>query len=458
MNRFVPRVYSFAFALSLCWVSVAVSAQEVALSSWNDRDAKASLVKFVDSVTNPASDQFVPEADRIAVFDNDGTLWPENPLPFQLFFALDELKRLAPQHPEWKDDKYLAAALNGDMDVIKADVKAGLIAILNATHAGMTATEFKERVADWIKQAKHARFERRYADLAYQPMLEVLDYLRANGFKTYIVSGGGLDFMRVWAEEVYGIPPEQIIGSQGGVTFQIKDGVSEIVKTGQLDFVDDKEGKPVGIYRQIGRRPILAFGNSDGDKQMLEWTTLGHTPSLGLLVHHTDGEREYAYDRHPKSSGKLDVALDQAAGKNWVLVDMAKDWKAVFSNSKEKNAVTIDAIVGPTWTLMSINGENVVDQSNASMIIGAGGKVAGNAGVNRFSGTAEIGGNKISFGPLLTTRRAGPPALMAQESMFLKAMSDVVAMKMAVDGTLNLVDANEVAVLAFAANRGESKN
>jgi heat shock protein HslJ len=457
MNRFVPRVYSFALALSLCWISVGVSAQEASLSSWHDRDAKAALVKFVDSVTDPASDQFVAEADRIAVFDNDGTLWPENPLPFQMFFALDELKRLAPQHPEWKDDKFLAAALNGDLDVIKADVKAGLIAILSATHGGMASTEFKKRVADWFKQAKHARFERRYADLAYQPMLEVLDYLRANGFKTYIVSGGGADFMRVWAEEVYGIPPEQVIGSQGGVTFQIKDGVSEIVKTVQLDFVDDKDGKPVGIYRQIGKRPILAFGNSDGDKQMLEWTTLGHAPSLGLLVHHTDGEREYEYDRHPKSSGKLDVALDQAADRGWVLVDMAEDWKTVFSNLKETNAVTLDAIVGPTWTLVSINGENVVDQSNASMILGAGGKVAGNAGVNRFSGTAEIEGNQISFGPLVTTRRAGPPALMAQESMFLKAMSEVVAMQLAVDGTLKLVNANDVAILTFAANRGEFK-
>ena len=257
MNRFVLCVYLFTFAMSLCWLPVSLSAQEIALSSWNDRAAKASLVKFVESVTDPANDQFVAEADRIAVFDNDGTLWPENPLPFQLFFALDELKRLAPQHPEWRDDKFLAAALDGDIDVIKADVKAGLIAILSATHAGMTSIEFKQRVADWIEQAKHPKFERRYADLAYQPMLEVLDYLRANGFKTYIVSGGGVDFMRVWAEEVYGIPPEQIIGSQGGIAFQIKGGVSEMVKKAQLDFKDDKEGKPVGIYRQIGRRPVL---------------------------------------------------------------------------------------------------------------------------------------------------------------------------------------------------------
>jgi heat shock protein HslJ len=452
MNRFVLCVYLFTFAMSLCWLPVSLSAQEIALSSWNDRAAKASLVKFVESVTDPANDQFVAEADRIAVFDNDGTLWPENPLPFQLFFALDELKRLAPQHPEWRDDKFLAAALDGDMDVIKADVKAGLIAILSATHAGMTSIEFKQRVADWIEQAKHPKFERRYADLAYQPMLEVLDYLRANGFKTYIVSGGGVDFMRVWAEEVYGIPPEQIIGSQGGIAFQIKGGVSEMVKKAQLDFKDDKEGKPVGIYRQIGRRPVLAFGNSDGDKEMLEWTTLGHEPSLGLIVHHTDGEREYAYDRHPQSSGKLDIAMDQAAENNWVLVDMAQDWKAVFADSKENRAVTLEAIVGPTWTLVSIDGKKVVDQSTASMILGAGGKVAGNTGVNRFSGTADIKGNEISFGPLATTRRGGPPVLMAQESMFLKAMSDVVAMNLANDGALNLVNASGEVVLQFAVN------
>ncbi|MGI9468822.1 MAG: META domain-containing protein [Rubripirellula sp.] len=457
MNRVAPRLCLLTFALSLGWVCVSVSAQEVVLSSWNDRDAKASLVNFVESVTDPASDQFVAKADRIAVFDNDGTLWPENPLPFQLFFALDELKRLAPEHPEWKDDKFLAAALNDDMDVIKADVKAGLLAILSATHAGMTTTDFDKRVADWIKQAKHARFDRRYADLAYQPMLEVLDYLRANGFKTYIVSGGGVNFMRVWSEDVYGIPPEQIIGSRVGLAFQVKDGVSEIVKKAELEFVDDKEWKPIGIYQQIGKRPILAFGNSDGDKQMLEWTTLGHAPSLGLLVHHTDGEREYEYDRHPKSSGKLDVALDQAAERKWVLVDMAKDWKSVFSNSKKNNAVTLDAIIGPTWTLASINGKKVSEQSTASMILGDGGKVAGNTGVNRFSGKAEIKGNKISFGPLATTRRAGAPALMAQESMFLKAMSNVVAMKLGANGTLDLVNANDVIILTFAPNRGDSK-
>lgn len=456
MKRISLRVYCFAIVLGIGF-SASVSAQEIALESWNDGNAKASLVKFVESVTDPANDHFVEPADRIAVFDNDGTLWPENPLPFQLFFALDELKRLAPQHPEWRDDKFLAAALDSDMDVIKADLKAGLIAILAATHAGVTSTEFSKRVADWISEAKHTRFKRRYADLGYQPMLEVLDYLRANDFKTYIVSGGGADFMRVWAEDIYGIPPEQVIGSTGGVSFRVVNGVAEILKEPKLDFIDDKEGKPIGIHRQIGKRPILAFGNSDGDKQMLEWTTLGQTPSLGLIVHHTDGEREYAYDRHPQSSGKLDTALDEAAGNGWVLVDMGKDWKTVFADSEESSAVNVDSIIGPTWTLASINGTKVAKDANVSLIFGAGGKVAGNTGVNRFSGKVEIADDKISFGPLATTRRGGPPALMAQEAMFLKAMSDVVAMKLPANGTLALVNDKGVVILEFAANRGDSK-
>jgi len=457
MNRFSSRLVLFSFIVNLCCCAGYLSAQEVALRSWNEGDAKASLVKFVESVTNPASDDFVKPDDRVAVFDNDGTLWPENPLPFQMFFALDEVKRLAPQHPEWRGDKFLAAALDGDMDVIKADLKAGLIAILSVTHGGMTSTEFNKRVADWISQAKHPRFEKRYADLGYQPMLEVLEYLRANGFKTYIVSGGGVDFMRVWVEEVYGIPPQQVIGSQGAVEFQVKNGVAEIIKKPQLDFLDDKEGKPLGIHRQIGKRPIIAFGNSDGDKQMLEWSTLGHTPGLGVIIHHTDAEREYAYDRHPTSSGKLDIALDEAAGNDWVLVDMAKDWKTVFADSKEGDAVTLDAIIGPTWTLTAINGKKVAKEATASLTLGSGGKVAGNTSVNRFSGKVEIANDKISFGPLATTRRAGPPALMAQEAMFLKAMSEVVAMKLAANGTLALVNDKGVVILEFAANRGESR-
>jgi len=456
MNRSALCVNSVLFVLSLCCLPLSLSAKELPLGSWADREAKASLIEFVESVTDPASEEFVVEPDRIAVFDNDGTLWPENPLPFQLFFALDELKRLAPQHPEWKDNEFLAAALSGDMDVLKADLKSGLIAILSATHAGMTTADFQERVTNWMKQAKHAKYQRPYSELAYLPMLELLSYLRANGFKTYIVSGGGIDFMRAWAEGVYGIPPQQVIGSQGGVVFQINDGVAQIVKQGQLDFLDDKEGKPIGIYRQIGKRPILAFGNSDGDKQMLEWTTLGPSPGLGLIVHHTDAEREYAYDRHPKSSGKLDVALDEAAGKGWVLVDMAKDWKTVFSGSKEKIDMTLDSIIGPTWMLETIKGQKVVDQSNTSMIFGAGGKVAGNSGVNRYSGTVTMSANAISFGPLATTRRAGPPALMAQESKFLKAMSEATSMKLAADGMLTLSDDRDAPVLRFSANRADA--
>ena len=456
MNRFAPRLCCPLFFLCIWLVPPHLWGQNVPLNSWADRKAKAAIIDFVESVTDPTSEQFVAKADRIAVFDNDGTLWPENPLPFQLCFALDELKRLAPQNPEWKNNETLAAAINGDMDVIKADLQSGLIAILGATHAGMTTVEFRKRVTTWMKQAKHVRYQRRYADLAYQPMLEVLSYLQAKGFRTYIVSGGGIDFMRAWAEDVYGIPPEQVIGSQGGAVYRVNDGVAQIVKQGQLDFLDDKEGKPIGIYRQIGKRPILAFGNSDGDRQMLEWTTLGRSPGLGVIVHHTDAEREYAYDRQPKSSGKLDVALKEAAREGWVVVDMAKDWKTVFFDTEVNSKMSFDSIAGPTWILETIDGKDVVDQSVTTMIIGAGGKVAGNTGVNRYSGTAEINGSKISFGPLATTRRAGPPALMAQESIFLKAMSRVVSTKMSVDRILRMVDKSGEPVLRFFARKAGS--
>ena len=456
MNRFAPRLCCPLLLLGFWFSPAQLWGQDAPLNSWADREAKASIIGFVESVTDPTSEQFVLQADRIAVFDNDGTLWPENPLPFQLCFALDELKRLAPQNPEWKKNELLAAVMSGEMDVIKADLKSGLIAILSATHAGMTTADFQNRVTAWMKQAKHVRYQRRYSDLAYQPMLEVLSYLQANGFTTYIVSGGGIDFMRAWSEDVYGIPPQQVIGSQAAAVYQVNDGAAEIVKQWQLDFVDEKEGKPMGIYRHLGRRPILAFGNSDGDRQMLEWTTLGRSPGLGVIVHHTDAEREYAYDRQPKSSGKLEVALQKAPGEGWVVVDMANDWKTVFVDSEVNSEMSFDAIAGPTWIVETINGKDVVDQSPATMIIGEGGKVAGNSGVNRYSGTAEINGSNISFGPLATTRRAGPPALMAQESSFLKAMSTVVSIEISVGRILSLVDKSGEPVLRFFAKTSGS--
>ncbi len=300
------------------------------LPSWNETSPKQRLIQYVkDSTTEGES--FIPIEERIAVFDNDGTLWPENPLPFQLIFAIDEIRRLAPSHPEWKEDKLVQADLKGDVKTLKESGRAGLSKLLAMTHTGITTDEFETRVRNWLKTAKHPRFDRPYNELGYQPMLELLAYLRANGFQTWIVSGGGVDFMRVWTEEAYGIPRNQIVGSVGKTHFEMRDGSPVLIKDPEIDFVDDKSGKPVAIHRHIGRRPRGAFGNSDGDYEMLEWTTIGHVPSIGLIVHHTDADREYAYDKDPKSSGKLIKGLEDASKRNWIVVDMKKDWKRVFS-------------------------------------------------------------------------------------------------------------------------------
>jgi len=304
------------------------------LPSWNDSDAKKSVIAFVERVTRTGSPDFVPPAERVAVFDNDGTLWPENPVPFQLAFALDELKRRIPDEPKLRADPMVQAAMAGDFGKLLAGAHHdGLLQIIALTHTGMTATEFDASVKNWIAMAKHPRFDRLYTQLTYQPMQEVLTYLRANGFITFIVSGGGADFMRVWSEKVYGIPPENVVGSTGRTVFEFRDGKPVLVKTLDHIFVDDKEGKPVGIHQFIGRRPIACFGNSDGDKAMLEYTTIGNPrPSFGLIVHHTDAKREYAYDKAPKSSGKLVEALTDAAARGWIVVDMKRDWKVVFQN------------------------------------------------------------------------------------------------------------------------------
>ena len=302
------------------------------LPSWNAGPAKSAIVDFVGRITTEGSPQYVVPAKRIAVFDNDGTLWPENPVPFQLAFVLDELRRLAPEHPEWKTNSHIQAALAGDVAKLKEEGSEALVQLLAGTHAGITTEQFNANVRQWMKTARHPRFHRPYNRLAYQPMLELLAYLRTNGFKTFIVSGGGADFMRAWAEETYGIPPEQVIGSIGDVRFEIRDGRPVLMRRPEIDFVDDKAGKPVGIHRFIGRRPIAAFGNSDGDLQMLQWTTIGQTPSFGLLVHHTDAEREWAYDKAPSSSGKLVDALAEASERGWIVVDMKKDWKTLFSS------------------------------------------------------------------------------------------------------------------------------
>jgi phosphoserine phosphatase len=268
-------------------------------------------------------------AERIAVFDNDGTLWVEHPMYTQLAFALDRVKTEAASHPEWKDTQPFKAALEGDMKTLAAAGEKGLVELIMATHAGMTTGEFQKIVADWIATARDPRFKKPYTELVYQPMLELLTYLRANGFKTFIVSGGGIEMMRPWSEKVYGIPPEQVVGSSIKTQFEMKDGAPTLFRLPQINFIDDKAGKPVGINEHIGRRPIAAFGNSDGDLEMLQWTTLGGTPGFGMLIHHTDAEREYAYDRNTEF-GRLDTALDAASVNQWTIVDMKADWKQIF--------------------------------------------------------------------------------------------------------------------------------
>lgn len=300
------------------------------LPSWNEGPARRAILDFVTRVTTEGSPDFVKAAERIAVFDNDGTLWPENPMPFQLAFALDELARLAPDHPEWRERPMIQAALRGDVAALIAGGVPALAEVVEITHAGMTLDEFQGRVRQWLQTARHPQFGRPYVELAYQPMLELLAHLRSHGFRTYIVSGGGLDFMRVWAEEVYGIPPEQVIGSYSALHYELRGDQPTLVKDARIELFDDKDGKPVAIQRFIGRRPIACFGNSDGDQAMLEWTTVGRTPSLGLLVRHTDADREYSYDARPRSTGKLVEALAAAPRRGWIVVDMQHDWRAVF--------------------------------------------------------------------------------------------------------------------------------
>jgi len=299
------------------------------LPSWNDTASRHAIVAFVDKVTRAGSPDFVPVAERIATFDNDGTLWSEQPMYVQAFFAFDRVKALAPQHPEWRQKEPFASILKGDVKAALAGGERALADIIMATHAGTTTEEFEGVVRDWIATAKHPKTGRLHTEMVFQPMLELLTYLRANGFKTFIVSGGGIEFMRPWSERVYGIPPEQVVGSSVKTRFEIRDGTPVLVRLPEVDFVDDKAGKPVGINLHIGRRPIAAFGNSDGDLQMLQWTAAGPGPRLCLYVHHTDAAREWAYDRS-SHVGSLDKGLDEARAKGWVVVDMKSDWKVVF--------------------------------------------------------------------------------------------------------------------------------
>ena len=305
------------------------SAQTDPLPSWNEGDVKQAIVNFVQAVTDRASARYVAPEARIATFDNDGTLWSEQPMYFQGIFAFDRVKALAPKHPEWKTKQPFKGILENDMKAVAAAGEKGLAEVVAVTHSGMTTDEFAQTVKEWLAQAKHPRFKRGYSELVFQPMLELLAYLRANGFKTYIVSGGGIDFMRVFAEQVYGIPPEQVVGSVGETKFEMRNGTPVLVKLPKLNLLDDKAGKPVGIHRFIGRRPILAFGNSDGDQQMLQWTAAGDGARFMGLVRHTDAQREWAYDRQ-SHIGRLDTALDEATAKKWTVVDMKRDWRKIY--------------------------------------------------------------------------------------------------------------------------------
>jgi phosphoserine phosphatase len=303
------------------------------LPSWSEGAAKQSILDFVAAVTTVGSPDYLNPQDRIATFDNDGTLWPEQPMYTQLAFALDQVKAMAPLRPEWKDKQPFKAVLDGDLKTLAESGERGIVELVMATHAGMTTDEFASIVMKWLTSARHPRFNRPYTGLAYQPMLELLAYLRASGFKTYIVSGGGVEFMRPWSEQVYGVPPEQIVGSSIKTKFEMRDGQPRLFRLPQIDFIDDKAGKPVAINQYIARRPVAAFGNSDGDLEMLQWTTMAGGRRLGLIVHHTDGEREYAYDRK-SPFGRLDEALDAAALNHWSVVDMKRDWSAIFSQDR----------------------------------------------------------------------------------------------------------------------------
>ncbi|WP_431323161.1 HAD family hydrolase [Rhizobium sp. YTU87027] len=316
---------AFAFAMS-------AYAQSDPLPSWNDTGPKSAIVSFVERVTKQGSPDFVPEPERIAVFDNDGTLWVEHPMYTQLAFAMDRVKTLAPQHPEWQNVQPFKAVLDGDMNALAASGETGLLELIMVTHAGMTTSDFEKVVTDWLATARDPKFKRPYTELVYQPMVELLSYLRANGFKTFIVSGGGVEFMRPWTEKIYGVPPEQVVGSSIKTQFKMQDDTPTLYRLPEVNFIDDKAGKPVGINQEIGRRPIAAFGNSDGDLEMLQWTTMAGAPArLGVLIHHTDEEREYAYDRKSEF-GHLDKALDAAAITGWTVVDMKADWKKIFKD------------------------------------------------------------------------------------------------------------------------------
>jgi phosphoserine phosphatase len=327
-HRKFPLIFFMAFAFVF---AATVARAQDPLPSWNDGPAKQAIVGFVHTTTTQGSPSFVPPAERIATFDNDGTLWAEQPMYFQLIFAIDRVKALAPQHPEWKSKEPFASLLKGDVKKALAGGEKAIAEIVMATHAGMTTAEFEKIVKDWIATAKHPKTGKLYTEMVYQPMLELLAYLRANGFKTFIVSGGGIEFMRPWTERIYGIPPEQVVGSSIQTKYEMRNGTPVLVRLAKIDFIDDKAGKPVGINSHIGRRPIAAFGNSDGDQQMLEWTQAAGGARLMMLVHHDDAEREWAYGAKSKIGTFSDALMAEAKKQGWVVISMKNDWKRIFA-------------------------------------------------------------------------------------------------------------------------------
>jgi hypothetical protein len=332
-NR-LPWAVACLFAFSMAANAVAA---DDPLPSWNDGPLKQSIIAFVQKVTNEDANDYVPPHRRIATFDNDGTLWCEKPMYFQMIFAFDRIKASAKDHPDWKEKEPFKFVLSGEFEKFGATGQKGLLDVLAVTHAGMTVDQFESTVKSWLETARHPRFHRPYNQCTYQPMHELLVYLRANQFKTFVVSGGGIEFMRPWVPRAYGIPPQQIVGSSGVVKYALRDGEPVLMKEPKVEFIDDGPGKPVGINRFIGRRPIMAFGNSDGDYEMLRWTTAGAGPRFGLIVHHTDSEREYAYD-YPSKVGQLKRALEDAPKYGWHVVSMKTDWKTIFPPEKNSPA------------------------------------------------------------------------------------------------------------------------
>lgn len=325
-----PVPFLLVLVLSVCGIAPAWS--DEALPSWKEGTARQAIIEFVQNATAAGGRLFIPQPERIAVFDNDGTLWAEQPIYFQVAFVLDRIRALAPQHPEWKAKQPFKGVIEGDMKAVMASGEKGIVQLMAATHSGMTTDEFSATVSDWFANARHPKTKRPYTEMVYQPMLELLFYLRENGFKVFIVSGGGVEFMRVFAEKTYGIPPEQVVGSVGGLAYSVVDGTPRLTKLPKIDHIDDGPGKPVGIQKFIGRRPVFAFGNSDGDLQMLQWTTAGNGLRFAGLVHHTDAEREWAYDRKSKI-GKLDKTLDEATAKGWTVVDMRQAWNRIYAGA-----------------------------------------------------------------------------------------------------------------------------